>query len=157
MKIGFIALSGVRVIDPELHRIGINLPGFVERSKVIASLPSLGLLTLAGMTGPEHEMAYVEVPDVDEPTTWARLQAHKFDVVAVSSFTAMIGDAYRLADRFRSAGVRVLLGGLHVTLCPDEAAAHADAIVVGEAEPVWPVLLADLVAGRLQPCYRATA
>ena len=41
MKIGFLALSGVRVIDPVLQTIGLNLPGFVERSKVIASLPSL--------------------------------------------------------------------------------------------------------------------
>ena len=45
MKIGFLALSCIRVVDPDLQTIGLNLPGFVERSKVIASLPSLGLLT----------------------------------------------------------------------------------------------------------------
>lgn len=156
MKIGFIALSGVRVIDPELHRIGINLPGFVERSQVIASLPSLGLLTLAGLTPDRHEVSYVEVPDVDAPELVASLPG-PFDVVAISSFTAMIRDAYRLADRYRAAGARVLLGGLHVTLCPDEAAAHADAIVIGEAEPVWTDLIHDLEQGTLKPRYRASA
>ena len=153
MKIGFIALSGVRVSDAALLRIGVNLPGFVERSKVIASLPSLGLLTLAGLTPERHEATYVEVPDVDAPGIQARLPG-PFDVVALSSFTAMIRDAYRLADRYRAAGVKVVLGGLHVTLCPDEAAEHADAIVVGEAEPVWAAVLADLEAGVLKPRYR---
>lgn len=156
MKIAFVALSGVRVVDAELFRIGLNLPGFVERSKVIASLPSLGLLTLAGMTPRHHELTYIEAPDVDDPALWPKLEG-RFDVVAISSFTAMILDAYRLADRLRAHGTRVILGGLHVTLCPDEAAAHADAIVVGEAEPVWPQLLLDIEQGALQPRYQATA
>ena len=156
MKIGFIALSGVRVADAELLKLGVNLPGFVERSKVIASLPSLGLLTLAGMTPERHEVSYVEVPDVDAPEIVAHLPG-TFDVVAISSFTAMIKDAYRLAARYRAQGVRVILGGLHVTLCPDEAAAHADAIVVGEGEPVWGDVLADLERGALRPRYQAVA
>ena len=65
MKIGFIAMSGVRVHSTELLELGLNLPGFVERSKVIASLPSLGLLTLAGMTPPDIEVEYIEVADLD--------------------------------------------------------------------------------------------
>ncbi|MDF3057570.1 MAG: Radical domain protein [Rariglobus sp.] len=154
MKIGFIALSGVRVVDQELMRIGLNLPGFVERSKVIASLPSLGLLTLAGLTPDHHEITYLEIPDVDAPDISARLPG-PFDLVAISSFTAMIKDAYRLAARYRTAGTQVVLGGLHVALCPDEAAQHADAIVVGEAEPCWPRLLSDVEQGRLQSRYQA--
>jgi len=63
MKIGLIAMSGIRAYDEELLRLGLTLPGFVERSKTIASLPSLGLLTLAGMTPPHHEIAYIEVGD----------------------------------------------------------------------------------------------
>ena len=50
MKIGFIAMSGVRAHNPELTKLGVMLPGFVDRNQIIASLPSLGLLTLAGMT-----------------------------------------------------------------------------------------------------------
>lgn len=156
MKIGFLALSGIRVVDPELQTTGLNLPGFVERSKVIASLPSLGLLTLAGLTPAGHEIRYVDIPDVDAPDITAALPG-PFDVVAISSFTAMIRDAYRLAARYRAAGTKVILGGLHVALCPDEAAAHADAIVVGEGEPSWPLVLRDLAAGRLQPRYQNAA
>jgi radical SAM superfamily enzyme YgiQ (UPF0313 family) len=152
MKIGFLALSGIRVVDPVLATVGVNLPGFVERSKVIASLPSLGLLTLAGLTPTHHEISYVDIPDVDAPDLRARLPG-PFDVVAISSFTAMIKDAYRLAARYRATGTKVILGGLHVALCPDEAAPHADAIVIGEGEPSWPTVLADLEAGRLQPRY----
>lgn len=155
MKIGFLALSGVRAADAELLAIGLNLPGFVERSKVIASLPSLGLLTLAGLTPSSHEISYVEIPDIHAPEIEARLPG-PFDVVAISSFTAMIEDAYALAARYRQQGTPVILGGLHVTLCPDEAAQHADAIVIGEAEPVWNTVLSDLENNRLQSRYRST-
>ena len=61
MKIGLIAMSGVRAHNKALTDLGLTLPGFVERSKVIASLPSLGLLTLAGMTPAEFDVEYVEV------------------------------------------------------------------------------------------------
>ena len=149
MKIGFIAMSGVRVHSPELVELGLNLPGFVERSEVIASLPSLGLLTLAGMTPRHIDVEYVEVADLEALDGLPG----DFDVVAISSFTAMIKDAYQLADRFRAAGVTVILGGLHVTMLPDEAAAHADCIVVGEAEPVWGQVIEDLEAGELQARY----
>lgn len=64
MRIGLIAMSGVRACDEELLRLGLTLPGFVERSKTIASLPSLGLLTLAGMTPPEHSCHYLEIEDI---------------------------------------------------------------------------------------------
>ncbi len=154
MKIGFIALSGIRCMDPELMAAGLNLPGFVERSKVIASLPSLGLLTLAGLTPEEHEVKYVEMPDVDAPDVVASLPG-PFDLAVISSLSATIKDAYRLAARYRAAGSRVVLGGLHVTLCPEEAETHADAIVVGEGEPVWREVLADFSLGKWQRRYQA--
>jgi len=151
MRIGLIAMSGIRCCDGELLELGLTLPGFVERSKTIASLPSLGLLTLAGMTGPEHEVAYVEVPDLrDLPALPAG-----FDLVAISSYSAQIAEAYELADRYRAAGVPVALGGPHVTALPDEAGEHADAVVAGEGEAVWPELLADAEAGTLKPLYRS--
>lgn len=64
MKIALIAMSGIRCCDRQLLEMGLTLPGFVERSKTIASLPSLGLLTLAGMTPAEHEVDYIEMPDL---------------------------------------------------------------------------------------------
>jgi radical SAM superfamily enzyme YgiQ (UPF0313 family) len=151
MKIGFIAMSGVRCHNKELMAYGLTLPGFVERSKVIASLPSLGLLTLAGLTPEQYEVSYMEVSDI---RTLESLPGD-FDLVAISSFSAQIKEAYELADRYRAASVKVVLGGLHVTACPEEAAQHADAVVIGEGEPVWPELLSDLERNRLRPVYDA--
>ena len=149
VKIGFIAMSGVRAHNKELTELGLTLPGFVERNKIIASLPSLGLLTLAGMTPEDFDVEYLEVPDVE---ALPELPG-PFDLVAISSFSAQIKEAYRLADRYRAAGTKVVLGGLHVTAVPGEAAQHADSIVVGEGESSWPVLLSDLRAGRLAKIY----
>lgn len=151
MRIGFIAMSGVRAHNRELTELGLTLPGFVERSRVIASMPSLGLLTLAGLTPDDFDVEYLEVPDL------AALDGlpGDFDVVAISSFSAQIGETYRLADAYRATGTTVVLGGLHVSAVPEEAMRHADAIVVGEGEPMWPVLLEDLRHGRLDTVYDA--
>lgn len=151
MKLGLIAMSGVRCHNQELMEIGLNLPGFVERNKVIASLPSLGLLTLAGLTSENIEISYLEVPDLAELDGLPG----NFDAVAISSFTAMIKDAYTLAKRYRDTGVTVILGGLHVTMVPEDAQPHADAIVIGEGEPVWREVLDDLARNRLQKRYDA--
>jgi radical SAM superfamily enzyme YgiQ (UPF0313 family) len=146
-----IAMSGVRCRNEELLAMGLTLPGFVERSKVIASLPSLGLLTLAGMTPADVDVEYIELPD---PGSVVELPG-PFDAVAISSFTAQIKEAYKLADRYRAAGVKVLMGGLHVTARPDEALRHADSVLIGEGESLWPQMVADLRANRLQPRYDA--
>jgi radical SAM superfamily enzyme YgiQ (UPF0313 family) len=149
MKIGLVAMSGIRCYDAELMSLGLTLPGFVERSKTIASLPSLGLLTLAGMTPPEHEVRYLEVPDIRVAETLP----DDFDLVGISSYSAQIDEAYELADRFRVAGVPVVLGGPHVSVLPQEAGDHADAVVVGHGELHWQTVLADAVAGKLKPRY----
>src|SRR5436853_7303853 len=65
--IGFIAMSGVRAHNPELTELGLTLPGFVERNKTIASLPSLGLLTLAGLTPKNFALEYHEIADLRGP------------------------------------------------------------------------------------------
>lgn len=151
MKLGLIAMSGVRAHNPELTALGLNLPGFVERSKVIASLPSLGLLTLAGMTPDSVDLSYLEVPDVKDLDG----VPGEFDAVAISTFSAQIHEAYELAARYRALGTKVILGGLHVSAVPHEARAHADAVVVGEGEPLWPQVIADLLGGALKPIYDA--
>ena len=139
MRIGLLAMSGVRVIDPELAWLGVTLPQFISRGYVIASLPSLSLLTIAALTPPDIELEYVEVPHIMDFNT--RRLPH-YDAVAISSYSAQMHEAYLLADTLRSRGTKVILGGPHVTALPDEAAAHADAIVLGEAEPHWPGLMA---------------
>lgn len=75
------------------------------------------------------------------------------DLVGISAITGTAPRAYELADRFRRRGIPVVLGGVHPTLMPEEAAGHADAVVTGYAEQSWPRLLRDFAAGRMQPRY----
>ena len=75
MKIGLLALSGIRAHDPELLALGLTLPGFVDRSRAIASLPSLGLLYLAACTPDGHDLEYFEAEsDGTEPAEVYRLR-----------------------------------------------------------------------------------
>ncbi len=148
MNVGLIAMSGVRVRTKELADLGVTLPQFVNRGQVVASLPSLGLLTVAALTPQDVEVSYREIAEVDP-----NAELEPFDLVGISSFTAQIDEAYALADRYRRANVPVVLGGLHVSLLPDEAAEHADSIVVNGAEGAWPQLVQDFQRGALQPRY----
>lgn len=75
------------------------------------------------------------------------------DLVGITVITGTARRAYQLADHYRARGMKVVLGGPHVTLIPDDAQPHADAIVVGYAEDTWPQLLRDAAAGALQPRY----
>jgi radical SAM superfamily enzyme YgiQ (UPF0313 family) len=150
MRIGLIAVSGVRIYNDRLRKHGITLPGFVERAKVIASMPSLGLLTIAGAIPDRHQVTYLECGEADP----AVLGKTSFDLVAISSFTAMSDVMYRIADFYRARGTKVVLGGLHVTLVPDEAALYADAIVVGEGEKLWPRVVSDCERGTMRKVYR---
>lgn len=149
-RIGFIAMSGVRAQNAELVAAGLTLPGFIERSQVIASLPSLSLLTLAGLTPDGFDLEYHEIADL---RTLGTLPVH-FDLVALTSLSAQIHDAYVVADHYRALGIPVVMGGLHVTALPDEALAHASAVVIGEGEPLWPQVIADFDRGALSRIYR---
>jgi radical SAM superfamily enzyme YgiQ (UPF0313 family) len=150
LNIGLIAMSGVRACDAELLELGLTLPGFVERSKTIASLPSLGLLTLAGMTPDRHRVEYI---DVEQFRAGDRLP--QFDLVAISTFTAQSGEGYELAKQYRAMDAMVVMGGLHVTSLPEEAIACGVSAAIGEGEIVWPEILADAERGRLKPGYDA--
>lgn len=143
MKIGLLAMSGVRAHDPALTALGLTLPGFVDRGRVIASLPSLGLLYLAACTPGGHDVRYFEA----ESELVAPAELYDCDLVAIATFSAQAFEAYAVADRLRAARVRVAMGGLHVSVCPDEAAAHADYVIVGEGENVWPAVVAAAEAG----------
>ena len=143
MRIGFLALSGIRAHDPDLLALGLTLPGFVHRSRAIASLPSLGLLYLAAGTPAGHELEYFEAEaDGKEPT-----DVYRCDLVAISTFSAQVFEAYAIADRLRQAGVKVAMGGLHVSVLPDEAAAHADYVITGEGDHVWPAVVEAAARG----------
>jgi radical SAM superfamily enzyme YgiQ (UPF0313 family) len=150
MKIGFIAMSGIRARARELEELGVTLPGFVERKKVVASLPSLGLLTLAALTPDDIELEYREVQDLPP----AGELPGEYDLVAISTFSAQSLEAYELADRYRAAGAAVVMGGLHVTALPEEALQHCTAVAVGEGELTWPRMVEDFRRGELSGIYR---
>lgn len=149
-RIGFIAMSGVRAHNEELTRLGLTLPGFVERNKVIASMPSLGLLTLAGLTPDRFEVEYREVADIRDS---GALPEH-YDLVAIGTFTAQIKEAWELADRYRALGVPVVMGGITVSALAEETLHHATTVAIGEGEVLWPEILSDFERGQLRRIYR---
>ena len=121
-----------------------------RRGEVIASLPSLSLLTLAGMTPECFDVEYHQVPDIRKLD-----RLPDCDLAAITTLTSQVKDAYALAGRYREAGVKAVIGGHHATALPGEALRHCDAVVVGEAELTWPRALEDsAMAGRLC-CQRA--
>ncbi len=76
------------------------------------------------------------------------------DLAAISLLTPTAVPGYRIADGLRARGIKVVVGGMHASALPEEAKGHADAVVIGEAESVWPTVLEDFQAGTLQPFYR---
>jgi radical SAM superfamily enzyme YgiQ (UPF0313 family) len=148
-RIGLIAMSGVRAHNAELTKLGLTLPGFVDRNKIIASLPSLGLLTLAGLTPDQFEITYHEIADLK---TLTELPAD-FDLVAISTFTAQFYEACDVADFYRAKGIPVVMGGITVSSLREQAKEHCTSVVIGEGELLWPELLADFERDDLKPFY----
>ncbi|WP_153800149.1 B12-binding domain-containing radical SAM protein [Foetidibacter luteolus] len=151
-KAVLISMSGVRVYNKNLLELGLTLPGFVERSQVIASLPSLGLLTLAAHSPANWEIIYQELDVVCDDDVQKIINLHP-DIVAFSSLTARINEAYKLAKVFRASGITVVIGGLHASAIPMEAILHADTVIQGEGELAWPDLLKDYERGNCKKLY----
>lgn len=112
--------------------------------------PSLAIPILASLTEPRHEMLLTD-DNIGQPIDYDE----NVDLVAISFFTPQASRAYEIADRFRAAGKKVVVGGIHPSLRPHEAREHADAVCVGEGEVVWNRMLADAEAGKLEPVYIA--
>ncbi len=110
-------------------------------------MPQLSLYILQGLTPKEHEVKIIEeeITDInlDEPC----------DLVGISCMTANAPRAYQLCAAFRERGIKVVLGGVHPTILPDEALQHADSVVIGEAEGVWAKVLLDVQNGELLKRY----
>ena len=109
----------------------------------------LGFLVLAGLTPPEWDITIVDenkgAPDYS--------QMPRPDLVGVTAFTSQAPRAYEVAAVFRGWGVPVVMGGIHATMCPEEAARRVDVVVTGEAESVWVQVLKDAARGALRPLY----
>ena len=149
MKIGFLAMSGIRAHDPELLRARADAARVrrAQQDDRVAAEPRPALPrrrarrrgTSCATSRPRR-------------TARSRPRSTTCDLVAISTFSAQVFEAYAIADRLRAAGVKVAMGGLHVSVRPDEAAQHADYVIVGEGENVWPAVVD---ARRTQRCAAA--
>ena len=112
--------------------------------------PPLGLATLAAYLGDDADIEiqdeHVETLDLDDTP----------DLVVIQVYVTSASRAYRIADHYRRRGVYVVLGGLHVTSLPDEAAGHANTVFIGPGEDTWPRFLADFRRGCPDRVYRST-
>lgn len=148
----FVPLTGFRVREPQLLELGMSLPGLRPRASAVAELPALGVLTLAGMTPEPWTCSYRGISEVSD-ASFEKILADQPDVVAISALTASIDEAYRLAARLRAHRIPTVIGGLHVSACPEEAEAWCDSVIVGRGESVWPQVLQDVSGGTLQRRY----
>ena len=112
-------------------------------------LQRVNLPLIAALTPPGHTITMVD--EVFAPDDLNQ----EVDLVGITVMTDLVPRAYQIADTYRQKGVKVVMGGIHPTILPDEALRHADAVVVGEAEGVWPRVVSDAASGQMQRLYRA--
>ncbi len=110
------------------------------------SLEYLAALTRRADPGIEIELISASA----DPEAIERLEC---DLAAISILTPTAVPGYRIAEKLRARGIKVIFGNMHASAMPEEAKSHGDAVVVGEAESVWPEVLLDFRAGRLKPFY----
>lgn len=122
----------------------------LEKVRVLA-IPPLNLALLAAHTPERYAVRIVDeaVEDIDF--------SMDADLVAITCMTPLAPRAYEISARFKARGTPVVMGGIHVSMMPEEAARHADAIVIGEGEVVWRDVLKDFDADRMQKRYAASA
>jgi len=150
---GFVTQSALREVAMK-RRLLLILAAVVrsddEHFRLIkySQFPPLSLMTIAGMTHDDWEITirdeHVESSEIDGDV----------DLVGIQTYISSAHRAYELARRWRDRGAKVVLGGLHPTSLPDEAAMHADAVCLGPAETVWARILDDFEHDRLKKFYR---
>jgi radical SAM superfamily enzyme YgiQ (UPF0313 family) len=124
-------------------------------------MPHLWMFLLQALTPPGHEVILVDgnarAMGERELVRFARQRG--VGLVGIGAMTRMVARAYRVADALRAAGIPVVMGGPHVTECPEEALGrsggprHADAVALGEADETWPLIVEDAARGELKEVY----
>jgi radical SAM superfamily enzyme YgiQ (UPF0313 family) len=120
------------------------------RYRRIIRFPQLTMPMLAAYTPPHWEVTHTD--EIVQKVDFNK----KVDVVGITANTAAAPHAYWIASEYRKRGIKVVIGGPHATLLPEEVQLHADAVVVGEGELVWPKLLSDFENGSLQSIYKSS-
>lgn len=126
-------------------------------------MPHLWMFLLQALTPPNHEVLLVDgnAKAMTDRELVEFINREKIGLVGIGAMTRMIAKAYRVADAIRQAGIPVVMGGPHVTECPDEALGlngngprHADAVALGEADETWPLIVEDAANGTLKEIYK---
>ena len=146
---GARSLYGAKETNPLFNWFNRSIRTIIKQSQF--AIPPLSLMILSSL----------EVPGVEQSICDMRFDQFPFDqtwdLVGISVQTGMAKQAFALADKLRSAGIAVVLGGAHVTLFADSCRPHADVLVLGEADDLWKEVLADLVANTLKPIYQSSS
>src|SRR5438128_120559 len=124
-------------------------------------MPHLWMFLLQTLTPPGHEVLLIDgnAQPMDEEGIARYVREHNIGLVGIGAMTRMIAKAYRMADAVRAAGVKVVMGGPHVTEMAEEAlgkdvgSRHADAVALGEADETWPKIVEDAARGKLKDVY----
>lgn len=125
-------------------------------------MPHLWMFLLQSLTPPEHEVVLIDgnARAMNEAELVKFVRDEKIELVGIGAMTRMVAKAYKMADAIRAVGVKVVMGGPHVTECPDEALGknggqkHADAVALGEADETWALILRDAASGELKEIYQ---
>ncbi|GAG81765.1 unnamed protein product, partial [marine sediment metagenome] len=133
-------------------KLKLIVPVSVEQRRWVRyfALPPLNLLYVAALTPKD-----VEITLVDEHVDRIDFE-EEVDLVGITSLTATAPRGYEIADEFRKRGVKVVLGGIHSSALPQEAIQHADSVVIGEAENLWPEVIEDFKKKRLKKFYQSS-
>jgi radical SAM superfamily enzyme YgiQ (UPF0313 family) len=118
-----------------------------RKRRATFTLPPMALAILAALTPEDFSIKVTDelVDDIDF--------SFPADIVALSVNTTSAFRAYEVAARFRKTGARIVMGGIHPSVMPEESSRHADSIVIGEAEGIWEELMNDIMAGQLKTVY----
>ena len=109
--------------------------------------PPLSLAYVAGLTPPEWEIGLID-------ENWEVFVPQKADLVAISAMTIQANRAYEICNIYKKMGIPVVVGGIHVSMVPEEALNYATSVVIGEAEGQWQKVIEDFTSGKLKRIYK---
>lgn len=137
------------IVRKRLYIIAPCRPEEIWRKKrATFVLPQMSIAILAELTPPDFDIKVTDelVDDIDF--------TYPADLVAITSNTTNAPRAYAVADEFRKRGARIVMGGIHPSVLPEEALGHADSVAVGEAENIWQTILEDFLSGTMKNIYQ---
>ncbi len=149
-------MKKIALISPKGNAFGkneklthfLNETGGMDSFRALWTGPNLGLITIASLFPAGWKAEYIDENYQDIPYD------ADYDIVCVSAMTQQVVNAYQIIDHFKSRHVLTVLGGLHATVLPEEAAKHADVVMAGEGELLWPRLIRDIENGSVQKIYQ---